>query len=226
MIKEVRDIESNELKGYVFNGTYVPLDKNNRHYKEIQKLVREGKETIIPAFTDEERLNYFKNSRIERLLKIADRKTKEIEDTLAGFVLSPGQVERYETKYNKALEAINNNDYSWFNAEATLLGMDPKDLALSVKENYEAAKAKVDEAIKLIEAYRVKAKQEINQLTEIKYFKIIDSLLDYAETITSIVEDDLIALFNKYGDVKARVEKGEDVEAVLKDIDWSDTSKS
>ncbi|WP_297503849.1 hypothetical protein, partial [Thermococcus sp.] len=70
-IKEIRDIETNKLTGYNLDGMFVPIDSVNRHYKEIKKAIKDGVE-IEPAYTKEERLNYFKNKKIQELKKERD----------------------------------------------------------------------------------------------------------------------------------------------------------
>jgi len=197
LVKETRDIETNELKGYNADGMYVPIDPSNRHYREIQEWIKQGNQPE-PAFTEEERLNYFKNSRLQKLLNLADRKTQEVKNTLAGFAVTPEQAERYKIKYQKAIEAINANDYTYFQPEADLTGKDPKTLANEVKQAGDIWNAEIDKQIALIEAYRVKAKEIINSLTDVNQFTIVDKYLKEAETITSIDVDTLKAIFSNF----------------------------
>jgi len=198
MIKEIRDIETGELKGYNQDGLFIPLDPNNRHYKEAQKLIKEGVE-ILPAYTEEERLKYFKQTRLQKLLNLADRKTQEVKNTLAGFAVTLEQAERYKIKYKKAIEAIEKNDYSYFQAEADLQGITPEDLANLVKQNGDKWNTEIDNQVALIEAYRVKAKSIINSLTQVEQFSVVDKYLKEAETITINI-DALQQIFKNFED--------------------------
>ena len=202
MIKEIRDIETNELTGYEVDGISIPLDGNNRHYRKVNKLIEKG-ETVTPAFTEEERLEHFKTSRISKLQDLADTKTTEVKEYLAGIVVSASQSERYKIKYEEALKAIKNDDYSWFNAEANLTGIAAKDIANNVKTQYEAAVAKVNSVVGVIEAYRVKFKTVINSIDNIEVFRVVDSFLKYGDSLGFITEDKLVDMFNKY-DVYAK----------------------
>jgi len=77
-VKEIRDIETNELKGYYLDGIFVPLETGNRHYQEIKKWLEEGN-TPEPAFTEKERLEYFKNKLLKILkTEFEKRKTKSV----------------------------------------------------------------------------------------------------------------------------------------------------
>jgi len=67
-IKELRNMETDELTGYSVGGLFVPLDPNNRHYQEVQKWIAEGNQPE-PAYIAEERLNYIKNKLYKNLKK-------------------------------------------------------------------------------------------------------------------------------------------------------------
>lgn len=198
MVKEIRNIETNELTGYEFNGIIVPIDNSNRHYIEIQELIKEGKETIEPAFSEEDRLNYFKQTKLQKLLNLADKKTQEVKNTLAGFVVTQEQAERYRIKYQEAIKAIENNDYSFFEAEAKLLGIEAEDLAKQVKEAGDNWNAEINKQISLIEAYRVKAKSIILSLDKVEQFKVVDKYLEEAKNIASITIEGLESIFEDF----------------------------
>jgi len=217
MIKEIRDIETNELTGYEVDGTNVPLDSNNRHYRKVSKLIEKG-EAITPAFTEEERLEHFKTSRIAKLQNLSDSKTTEVKTFLAGITVSVSQSERYKIKYEEALKAIDSGDYSWFNAEATLTGNKSEDIANAVKTQYEEAIAKVNSVVAIIEAYRVKFKNTINDIDNIDVFRIVDSFLTYGEDLGFITEDKLVDMFNKYETYVTKLLNNEELKD--EDIVW------
>ena len=54
---EVRDILTDKLQGDKLDGMFVPIDENNRHYRKIQKWIKEGNKPEIP-FTKEERKSF------------------------------------------------------------------------------------------------------------------------------------------------------------------------
>jgi len=56
-VKEVRDMETKELKGYLLDGMFVPLDPGNRHYNEIMDWISEGN-TPLPGYTLDELKEY------------------------------------------------------------------------------------------------------------------------------------------------------------------------
>ena len=66
-VKEQRNIETGELQGYLVNGSmFVPLDKGNTHYQEVQEWIANGG-SIEPAYTDVERFNYVKNKKLDEI---------------------------------------------------------------------------------------------------------------------------------------------------------------
>jgi len=79
IIKEVRNIETNELKGYKLDTLFVPLDSNNRHYREIQMLLKTGEAELIPAFTDEELVDYTKKQIEQRATNFVKKQLKELD---------------------------------------------------------------------------------------------------------------------------------------------------
>lgn len=66
-VKEQRNIETNELIGYVVDGVkFVPIDKGNRDYKEVLEWIAK-ENTPEPAYTDIDTFNYFKNKKINEI---------------------------------------------------------------------------------------------------------------------------------------------------------------
>ncbi len=204
-IKEIRNIETNQLQGYKLDGMFVPIEPSNRHYQEIQKAIKKGIKPE-PAFTEEERINYFKKKTLNTLNELADSKTNEVKYYLAGQKVTLDQLERYKIKYQQAIKAIENNDYSFFEAEAKLKGITPEELAKLVKEMGDKWNQELAHYTSLIEAYRVKAKEIILNSNTIDEFKLIQKFIDYVKTLPSnVITDDIIALFNKYDDIKNKL---------------------
>jgi len=103
-VKELRNIETNKLTGYLLNGTFVPLDPFNRHYQEVQKWIKEGNQ-VEPAYTEEERLEYFKNKKIKQLKSIRDKLVNEIKITLESGEYLDGN-ELAQTRMSRAIQAL------------------------------------------------------------------------------------------------------------------------
>jgi len=98
-IKEIRDIETNELTGYILNNViHIPVS-GSRFDGDIKRFLSNGG-VITPAFTDEERLEYFKNKLIIEVENFADLKTKQAEAYITQKIkVSENQRKRYESKY-------------------------------------------------------------------------------------------------------------------------------
>ena len=218
MIKEIRNMEDNILTGYEFNGMNVPLDSNNRFYKKIQKLVDDG-EVIEPAFTEQDRLDYFKSKILSQINEIADKKNREAYNYIAGQKVSDLQVERYKLKLQKANEAIASGDYSYFELEADLKGITAKDLATLVQDAGNAWMNEVYAYTALIEAYRVKAKEICNATTSINKFKLMELFLAHSVDIDKFTELEIKALFSKYDELSNELDIGKSLDD-LEPIEW------
>ena len=124
-IKEIKDIETNELTGYKYNGMFVPLEPTNRHYQEIQKLIKNGIE-VEPAYTEEERLNYFKNKKIQELKKERDDNISKVVITLSnGISLNGNKNSRIE--FSSTINSLSDTDtIKWidYNNKDVLLNKD------------------------------------------------------------------------------------------------------
>jgi len=171
-VGEIRDIETNELRGYLLNGTFVPLNKNNRHYQEIQKWIEKGNKPE-PAFTEEERLNYFKNKLINNIQNIADAKSKEVKNYIAGKKLTDEQINRYELKYQTALKCKESGDYTPLKLEADLQGIKKEKLAELIIQTHDDWVSALKKYISLIEAFRVKALNIVTNITTVEQLEIV-----------------------------------------------------
>ena len=124
-IKEIRDIETNKLTGYNLDGMFVPIDSVNRHYKEIKKAIKDGVE-IEPAYTKEERLNYFKNKKIQELKKERDDNISKVVITLSnGISLNGNKNSRIE--FSSTINSLSDTDtIKWidYNNKDVLLNKD------------------------------------------------------------------------------------------------------
>jgi len=98
-IKEIRDIETNELTGYILNNSiHIPIS-GSRFDEDIKKFLSNGG-VITPAFTNEERLEYLKGKFINKAESFADLKTSQAEGYVANKTkITENQRKRYESKY-------------------------------------------------------------------------------------------------------------------------------
>lgn len=91
--------------GYELNGMFIPLDQNNRHYLEIQKLLQDNEAELIPQYTDEDVLNKAKQDKINELKQKRDKKIKEIVVTLENGKQLNGD-ELAQTRFARAIQAL------------------------------------------------------------------------------------------------------------------------
>ena len=123
-VKEQRNIETNELQGYLINNLiYVPLDKNNRYYQEIQQWINQGNK-IEPAFTEEERLKYFKQKKLKELNLQRDNAVKnmivEVEMNKTKIPFNADEIS--QIRLNRAITALQNDDdtINWIDANGNI----------------------------------------------------------------------------------------------------------
>ena len=206
LLQNITDDYKLEPTGYQLNGAFVPLDVNNRHYQETQKLLNSKKAELVPQYTEQDVLNKAKQDQLNALTDLANKKTNEAKNYIAGQKVTPDQVERYKIKYQEAVKAIQDSNYNYFVAEATLKGVAPKDLAQLVKARGDEWNTEIAKYVAIIEAYRVKAKSIIENTTTLKEFILIAKFLNYAKTLpANTTTDELVALFNSYGDFKTKL---------------------
>jgi hypothetical protein len=199
-VQEIRNWDTNELTGYKVNDTiFVPIDNGNTMYRNIQEWVKKGN-TITPAYTDKERLAYLKNQLYRQIQNIADTKTKEAKNYIAQMNMTQDQWERYQIKYQKAKEAVDSGDYSYFDAEASLVdGITAEDLAKAVINAYETAQSAFANFVQLIEVYRRKANKEVDGLQNVDEINLAKEYLEKAKAFDeNTTEDDIKVLFDEF----------------------------
>jgi len=132
-VKEQRDIEINELTGYLINNTiYVPIDKSNTHYQLIQEWIAEGN-TPEPAFTNDERLNYFKEKKINELKQNRDSSVKQLVVTISNGIQLNGD-ETSQTRMTRAINVLpdDTTTIDWIDANNNLVQLTKPDLQEAV----------------------------------------------------------------------------------------------
>jgi len=182
------------LIGYLVNGSInVPLDPNNRLYKKIQKF-----KNIEPAYTDDELLNKAKEDLINKIQSLTDTKTKELKNYVAGKKLTDEQIDRYEQKYQLALQCKRNNDFTPLELEASLQGLTGSDLADLIIQKHDEWLKELQANITKIEAYRVKAQSLINNATDLDTLSKANILLEKAKEFDiNTTDNEIKALFEE-----------------------------
>jgi len=102
-VKEQRNIETDELIGYLVDGMSVPLAKGNRHYQQIQEWIKEGNKPK-PAYTEEERNDYLLKKKIKSWKKDRQQKVDNIEVTYNNVVYQGDETS--QTRMTKAITAL------------------------------------------------------------------------------------------------------------------------
>ena len=101
-VKEIRDIETDTLTGYLVDGMQVPLAEGNRHYKEVQEWLKDN--TPEPAYTEEERNAYLLKQSITAWKQNRQQKVENIEVTYNNVVYQGDETS--QTRMTKAITAL------------------------------------------------------------------------------------------------------------------------
>ena len=102
-VKEIRDIGTDTLTGYLVDGMTVPLSDGNRHYKEVQEWLKEGNKPE-PAYTEEERNDYLLKKKIKSWKKDRQQKVDNIEVTYNNVIYQGDETS--QTRMTKAITAL------------------------------------------------------------------------------------------------------------------------
>ena len=212
-IKEIRDLYKTitledgstkkeypgDLTGYLINNSiHVPLEPNNRLYKKIQKLIKEGF-NIEPAYTEEKLLNTLKNNLINEITQLADNKSKDLKNYIAGKRVTQEQKERYEAKYQMALKAKETNDYSMFLLEANNDENQAKELVETIIKLHDKWLETLDYYNTLIDQFRVRATNLVQQIETFEQINKAEELLERAKQFNiNTTPEDVIKLFEEF----------------------------
>jgi len=158
-VKEIRDIKTDELRGYLVDRAYVPLDSANMMYQAVQKWIREGN-TPEPAYTAEGRLEYFKNELYKELkdATVSELKTLTIHSTTIDKEVDAGDNALLDI-YGLLEVLVNDTDTIDFRlADNTFVTVTKADLINIKKE--------IVEARQKIRQNKWKIEKEINDLKD------------------------------------------------------------
>ena len=104
-VKEIRDIETDTLTGYLVDGMTVPLSEGNRHYKEVQEWLKTN--TAQLAYTKAERDAYLLKQAITAWKQDRQTKIDAIEVTYKGVVYQGDETS--QNRMTKAITALPDN---------------------------------------------------------------------------------------------------------------------
>ena len=199
-----------EPMGYQLDGLFIPLDKGNRHYQNIQKLLNNSEAELVNQYTKQDVLDKAKQYQLNSLNDLANQKTNEAKNYISGQKVTYDKLERYRIKYQEAIKAIADSNYNYFEPEATLKGITPKDLATLVKTRGDEWNTEITKYVAIIEAYRVKAKSIIENTTTLDEFVLISKFINYAKTLpVNVTTSELVTLFGYYESFKTKLNNKE-----------------
>ena len=142
---------------------------------------------------------YLKETLLNGIQSLADTKTKELKNYIAGKKVTPEQVDRYEQKYQLALKCKESGDYTPLNLEAELQGITGEELADLIITKHDEWVAELQKYIALIEAYRVKAQTIVESLETIKDVEKAKGLLERAKEFgINTTEQQIKELFEEF----------------------------
>jgi len=104
-VKEIRDIETDALTGYLVDGMQVPLAEGNRHYMEVQEWLKTN--TAQLAYTKAERDAYLLKQAITAWKQARQAKLDAIEVTYKGVVYQGDETS--QNRMTKAITALPDN---------------------------------------------------------------------------------------------------------------------
>jgi len=164
----------------------------------LWKIVDEWR---LPELDEQEYLKFIKPVMKNKVQILADDKTTKAETAIAGKDITDKQDKRYRTKYDKAIEAKNNNDYSKFELEASLSipPISAEDLVNVIIAKGTSWLDALADFIYLIEAYRVASQNRIDLVTTLECIEKAQELLNKAKDMDeNTSEDDIKALFTEF----------------------------
>jgi len=142
-VKEIRDIETDKLTGYLVDGMTVPLVKDNRHYQQVQKWIQAGNKPE-PAYTKEQRDKYLLDKKIQKWKKERQEKVDNIEVTYNNVVYQGDELS--QTRIARAITAMGDSDtIDWVAKDNSVHPLTKDDLkAILLKAGQEQSKIWVE----------------------------------------------------------------------------------
>jgi len=200
------DSETNKLLGYYDSEIHNTIPEPNIELtdEEWKKYVNDNCnyvdiENNVLLRVDFRTIDERKTSLYNSIQLLADSKTRDLKNYISGKKVTQEQMERYEAKYNVALQCKESGDYSVLELEAELQGMEPEDLADLIIEKHDELIEYLNKYSAMIEAYRVKAQTIVDSIETLDEIEKAQILLDKAKEFDiNTTEDDIKALFEEY----------------------------
>ena len=122
-----------------------------------------------------------KNKLFQETQSLADFWSKEVKNYVAEKKLTQEQIERYNYKYEIALDCKANDNYDVFNAEAEDLGISANDLVDLIIKAHDDWLATIKENTLRIEYFRVAFNKRIEAIESSDKIKLYEYKLQYAK---------------------------------------------
>lgn len=202
VIKTVKEKWNNNidklLVGYMLNSDlFVPLDKANKHYKEIQEWIKLGN-IPEPQYEEDEVLINSKDKLLKDIRSLADYWSIEIKNYVSGKKLTSEQIERYNYKYEVALDCKTNDDYSIFDSEASDLDITSSDLVDLIIQAHDDWLSTIKTNSIRIEYFRIAFNNRVYLIENVDDVPLFDYKLSYAKKSFNMetTDDDVKALLD------------------------------
>ncbi len=150
-----------------------------------------------PIVLESEVVDFVRPIMIKSINALADLKTKDAMNVIAGDEVSEQKLNRYKIKYDEAIKAKANNDFTTFNLEANLLGIDAPVLVDKVIEAGENWNTTMNNYATMIDAVRVKVSNMTKEASTKDEIYAIDNLLRQGAKLGSTTTiDDILNMLS------------------------------
>jgi hypothetical protein len=165
--------------------------------KEDYHLVDKPPKEILDLI-NKNKIRYEINRLTKNIQTLADYWSTEIKNYVSNKKLTQEQIERYEYKYEMALECKNKDNYDVFKAEAANTGLEPNKLADIIIEYHDKWLNTIKLNSMRIEYFRVAFNKLVLGITTLEEANLLSYKLDYAKDNFSLktTDDEVTALIN------------------------------
>jgi len=161
--QDLEEITETQYKSFRLFGVF---DKTKEEIEEFSKI---------------KELEDSKNKLFQETQSLADFWSKEVKNYVAEKKLTQEQIERYNYKYEIALDCKANDNYDVFNAEAEDLGISANDLVDLIIKAHDDWLATIKENTLRIEYFRVAFNKRIEAIESSDKIKLYEYKLQYAK---------------------------------------------
>jgi hypothetical protein len=135
----------------------------------------------IEEYSKIKELEDSKNKLLQETQSLADFWSKEIKNYVAGKKLTQEQIERYNYKYEIALDCKTNDNYDVFNNEAEDAGLEPSDLVDLIIKLHDEWISTIKTNTLRIEYFRVAFNKNIEAISNLDGVELYKYKLQYAK---------------------------------------------